>query len=284
VEWQRVVELYSGGDEGLHGSGYLLASGLALTARHVVEGLERTELRLLMPDSYGLPGTVGDWQPAEVAWLGGSDLDLALLVTAGVAFGSVGRPAMIGRLDGRAPVRVDGLGFPRAMETPTHSDTLHINATVNAWSGIRDDAMLLAVQTSKSNDATGWKGMSGAAIFGGDRLVGVVEKVPAKLDRSTLRATPTFGMFDDECASGLLRRSEVVMSPGFVDADYVARLPRSGNWYGLRANYARAVLNAFCRIDHVGMAVVGSPDVRIPALSTYTDRQLRWWPAAPTNR
>jgi hypothetical protein len=38
MEWQRVVELHSGAGVGLHGSGYLLAPGLVLTARHVVDG------------------------------------------------------------------------------------------------------------------------------------------------------------------------------------------------------------------------------------------------------
>lgn len=60
MEWQRVVELHSGKDRGRHGSGYLLAPGLVLTARRVVERLDTTRLRLLAADKDGLPGAVGD--------------------------------------------------------------------------------------------------------------------------------------------------------------------------------------------------------------------------------
>ena len=78
MQWQDLVELHGGGDRGLHGTGYLLAPTLLLTARHVVDGLEATGVRLLAPDADGLPGGVGPWQDARVAWSGG-DVDLALL-------------------------------------------------------------------------------------------------------------------------------------------------------------------------------------------------------------
>jgi hypothetical protein len=65
MEWQCVVEIH-GGPQGRHGSGYLLGTDLALTARHVVDGLEETELRLLEPDELGFPGRVGEWQAAQV--------------------------------------------------------------------------------------------------------------------------------------------------------------------------------------------------------------------------
>lgn len=280
MEWQRVVEIF-GGPRGQHGSGYLLAPGLALTARHVVDGLQATELRLLEPDELGFPGRVGEWQKARVLWAG-ADADLALLAAgAGNKFRELASPTAVGRLDGRAPVPVHAMGFPRALVAPTHSDVLQLQATVNAWSGARSDALLLDVQTTRPREDDGWKGMSGAAVFAGDRLVGVVEAVPVKFDDSTLRATPAHLLFADAQAGKALRQAHVELAAEPVDAGYVAKLPLAGTWGGTREQYARAVVEQFCGIDFLGLAVAGAPDRRLPALAAFTARKLRLWPDEP---
>jgi hypothetical protein len=280
MEWQRVVEIH-GGPRGQHGSGYLLAPGLALTARHVVAGLQFTELRLLEPDELGFPGRVGAWQDARVAWAS-PDADLALLAAAeSKTFRDLPGATTVGRLDGRAPVRVHAMGFPRALAAPTHSDVLQLQASINAWSGARSDALLLDVQTSRPAEDNGWKGMSGAAVFAGDRLVGVVEAVPTKLDGLTLRATPAYLLFADEPAGEVLRPGHVELATEPVDAKYVDKLPLAGSWGGTREQYARAVVETFCSIDFLGLAVAGAPDRRTPALAAFTARKLRSWPDEP---
>lgn len=282
MQWQRVVEIH-GGPRGRHGSGYLLAPDLVLTARHVVDGLQATELRLLEPDELGFPGRVGAWQPARVAWAG-SDCDLALLAPApGRRFRVLPGAATVGRLDGRAPVRVHGMGFPRAMVAPAHSDVLQIQASVNAWSGARSEALLLDVQTARPAEDDGWKGMSGAAVFAGDRLVGVIEAVPTRLERAVLRAVPTYLLFGDQAASSALRTAHVELASEPVDAKYVDKLPLTGTWGGTREQYARAVVQTFCSLDFQGLAVAGAPDRRRPALSAFTARKLRSWPDEPSS-
>jgi len=277
MQWQRVVELHSGGDGGRHGSGYLIASGLVLTARHVVDGLDATSVRLLEPDEDRLPGGIGAWQDARVVW-SGTDVDLALLApAAAAAFRKLESTTTIGRLDGRAPVRVDALGFPRAMLNPTYSDSLHVEAYVNAWSGVRGDAMLLDVRTSRPAQAEGWRGMSGAAVFAGDRLVGVIEAVPARLDGSTLRATPAHALFEATDAARLLREADVDLAPQLVDAAYVDNLPPAGHWGDVREQYTRAVVATLCRIDYLGLAVSGAPDRKMPALAAFSEQRLRPW-------
>ena len=280
MDWQRVVELHSGAAQGLHGSGYLLAPGLVLTARHVVDGLATTDLRLLAADEDGLPGGVGAWQHAQVAWAGGADLDLALLAPPANAppFRATAIATTLARVDGRAPIRVDALGFPRAMLSPTHSDTLHLEAAIDAWSGVRGEALMLDVRTARPAEGEGWKGMSGAAVFAGDRLVGVIEAVPATLDGSTLRATPVHGLFAPGAAADLLGAAGVTLAEQFVDAAYVDKLPRVGHWGGVREQYARAVVTMLCRIDHVGLAVGGATDRRTPALASFTERRFGLWP------
>jgi hypothetical protein len=276
--WQHLAELHSGGPRGLHGSGYLLAPGLLLTARHVVDGLEEPRVRLIEPDEDGLPADIGDWQSARVAWTG-DDIDLALLtpLSGQPSFRESIGALTIARLGGRVAVRVDALGFPRALLTPKHSDTLHLEATVNPWSNIRGEALLLDVGTTRPAAADGWKGMSGAAVFGGDRLVGVIEAVPGQLDASTLRATPAHGLFGVAKASELIRDAGVELASQFVDAGYVDALPRVGHWGGVREQYTRAVIREWLRIDDVGLGVRGVAERQRPAISAFR-AHLRSWP------
>ena len=230
MDWRRIVELH-GSTNGSHGSGYLLAPGLVLTARHVVDGLATIRLRLLEADADGLPAGVGAWQAARVVWCGSGGSDAALLVPADAAavFRTPPGGVTFGRLDGRAPVRVDALGFPRAVATATHSDTLHVEAWVDPLTSLRAAVLQLQVTSSRPGDAQGWRGMSGAAVFAADRLVGVVEAVPAALDDHTLRVVPVHPLLDDAEAVQLLRAAGVATALPFVDADYVSRLPRAGD-------------------------------------------------------
>lgn len=284
MEWQRVAELHGGGENGRHGSGYLLSPGLALTARHVVERLDSIELRLLEPDQLGFPGAAGIWQPARVAWAS-STADLALLApqVGSSTFRALESATTLARVGGRAPIRVHALGFPRALLTATHSDTLQFEAAVNPWSGVRSESLLLDVRTTRPADEEGWKGLSGAAVFAGDRLVGVVEAVPTRLDSSTLRAIAAFALFDDPQAAEMLRAAGVERASEHVDAVYVDRLPPSGSWGGTQERYARAVVATFCSIDFMGFAVHGAVEGRTPALAAFTERRMRRWPDEPSS-
>lgn len=278
MQWQRIVELHER-DSGRFGSGYLLAPGLVLTAAHVVQGFEQTRARLLMPDEDQLPGAIGERSLASVAWRDG-DHDLALLVPAAGAppFRADTPPITIGRLAERAAVRVDALGFPLALDTPAHGDTLHVEALVSAWTGVRGASLVLDVKTARPRAADGWKGMSGAAVFAGDRLVGVVEAVPADLADGTLRAARADLLFDAAAARSLLGAAKVRLADQVVDAAYVDALPRAGHWGGVRERYARAVVTALCRVDHVGLAVGGVAERRTPALAAFTAQRFAAWP------
>lgn len=280
MNWQSVVEIY-GEKQGNHGSGYLVAPGLVLTAQHVVAGLQSTELRLLEADAHGLPGTVGAWQPARVVW-SSAEQDLAMLAPAEkqAKFTSLTGTTKAGRLDNRGstPVRVHALGFPRAMEKPTHSDTLMLLASITPLSGVRSGSLLLKLTEDSPRPASGkdWKGMSGAAVFAGDRLVGVIKAVPTRLDESIL-AAPVHLMFDDVVAVSILRDAGVTLDSQFVDAAYVDALPQAGDWGGLREQYARAVIESLCSIDDLGLAVSGALERRVPALAVFTAQRLRLW-------
>ena len=116
--------------------------------------------------------------------------------------------------------------------------------------------------------------MSGAALFAGDRLVGVIQKVPVRFEE-TIAATPAHLLFDDPGAARILKDAGVVLAERLVDAAYVDRLPRTGQWGGLREQYTRAVVTTLCRVDHVGFAVGGVPDSKTPALAVFTGWRLK---------
>ncbi len=280
MQWQRVVELHSA-ERGDHGSGYLLAPTLALTAHHCIEGLQTIDLRPLQADAHGLPGDVGPWQAARIVWFS-SEHDLALLAPGEkrAKFACDGGATTFGRLDIRAAaaVRVHALGFPQAMEKPTHSDTLMVAARVNALTGIRAGSLVLDVEGTRPASGEDWKGISGAAVFAGDRLVAVIKAVPPKLDESALLAAPAHPMFDHPAAMALLRDAGLGLDTRFVDAAYVDALPPVGHWRGLREEYTRAVIESLCSIDGLGLAVTGAPERRIPALAAFTAQRLRLWP------
>jgi hypothetical protein len=278
MEWQRIVELHDR-RSGRFGTGYLLAPALVLTARHVVEGLNAMQARLFEADEDGLPGAIGPRLEARVVWSGPPDLDLALLapVDSEASFRVGVMPVLIARLADRAAVRVDALGFPQAMDSPAHADTLHVEALVSAWSGLRGSSLVMEVQTARPQNSDAWKGMSGAAVFAGDRIVGAVEAVPALLADGALKAARADLLFNQEAAAALLSASEVRLSEP-IDAAYVDALPRAGHWSGVREQYARSVVTNLCRIDHVGIAVGGAPDRRTPALAAYTAQRLATWP------
>jgi hypothetical protein len=278
MEWQRIVELYDS-HSGSFGTGYLLASGLVLTARHVVEGLSTTGARLFEPDEDGLPGAIGPRLEARVAWDGGPGLDLALLTSAkgGASFRQGIVPVVVAQLAGRAAVRVDAVGFPGAMSFPTHADTLHVEASVSAWTGLRGSSLLLEVHTARPKDAEAWQGMSGAAVFAGDRIIGVMEAVPGQFAEGALRATRADLMFNQQDAATLLNEGDVTLSDP-IDAAYVEALPRAGHWSGVREQYARAVVTNLCRIDYVGIGLAGMPDRRMPAMAAFTAQRFATWP------
>ncbi|HUR34188.1 MAG TPA: trypsin-like peptidase domain-containing protein [Vicinamibacterales bacterium] len=278
MEWQRLVEIHDA-NSGQFGTGYLLANRLVLTAAHVVDGLDTTQVRLFEPDEDGLPGPMGGRTHARVAWSGGTALDLALLTPLDAPFRSGRiRPASVARLAERPAVRVDALGFPRAMDTPAHSDTLHVEALVSAWTGLRGQALVLDVQTARPEERDAWQGMSGAAVFAGDRIVAVIAAVPAKLARSALRATRADLAFHDQAAAALLEEAGLSRTIPAVDAAYVDSLPRAGHWGEVRDRYTRSVVTNLCRIDHVGFSVAGGTDRRTPALAAFTAQRFSLWP------
>jgi hypothetical protein len=178
--------------KGAFGSGRLIAPGLVLTARHLLEtekGIplsdEGWEIRLLRDRTAS-----GKWREdekpleARVIWRG-RDVDLALLELL---------------TDSRQPLIGVKFGYLKPLESldvwvigfPMASWTDHANAKEHAFPaslsiGGLDEPYRIAVPTGHGVAAPElWKGLSGGAVIawidGAAWLVGVVQRVPANFD------------------------------------------------------------------------------------------------------
>ncbi|WP_158516522.1 trypsin-like peptidase domain-containing protein [Kitasatospora sp. MBT66] len=167
----------TGSSGGRRGSGYLVAPHRVLTAAHVVEGAAGIRVRF----EADRPGE--RVVPADVVWKH-HGIDIAVL-----AVGDAGTDVTAcayGRLgEHDAVVLCTAVGFPR-FKLRRHSDgssfrdAEHIHARCAALSNRREGTLDLAVDSPPGKDPDAerdsWEGMSGAAVFSGGHLIGVVTR------------------------------------------------------------------------------------------------------------
>jgi hypothetical protein len=177
---RTAVPLESGGDLYRLGSGYLFADGLVLTAAHVLERTEGVPAREGEAAEVACIG--GDWMPTTVVWVD-AGRDVAVLSCSGLqAAGTV----RWGRLAGSDPLEWGAVGFPVASVDPVAGR--QAEHAFGRTSPISDRAAGRLALSVESREATGgdspWAGLSGAAVFCGDHLVGVVTADPGTYARS----------------------------------------------------------------------------------------------------
>ncbi|MGN5382178.1 trypco2 family protein [Streptomyces lasalocidi] len=188
---QRVAEVISAGAEGEGrrcGSGYLLALGLVLTAAHVVDGAVSIRVRFNADQD-------GQWTArAQHAWSHPS-LDIAVLHVLEASVDPPGRAPVVTRVGFgsivRPPVECETMGFPRfkVREDPAHlgadgapmqyRDCEHATGPATTWANRREGTLQIRVGAPGLDPDRGrspWEGMSGAPVFSGEALVGVVGK------------------------------------------------------------------------------------------------------------
>jgi hypothetical protein len=172
------------------GSGYLIAPERVLTAAHVVAGDGRCEVLgwADLAEAEADTGTGGDaWRSGEVV-APDAALDLAVVAVPGLV--PEGPPVRWGRLVGTGVVGWEATGFPAA----TVGDDGHgrqpeqVHGTVAPLSQEPAQRLHLAVASPDAAGTdpgrSGWAGLSGAAVFVDERLVGVVVADPRHIDRS----------------------------------------------------------------------------------------------------
>jgi broad specificity phosphatase PhoE len=194
------------------GSGFLIGDRLVLTAAHVVDEIT--------PDAHvdvAFPAANGAASGA-VVWSGSSrGLDAALVQLAAAPVGPVQirlKRTRWGRLTGQAPgVSATGIGFPRALkEADGERVPDQVDGSINPGTafGQRYDVRLNGPHPlAAAEDPSPWSGLSGAALFCGDLLVGVIVIDTPNFQSGRLTAVPMWRLLDDNGFTAVLRDHEL---------------------------------------------------------------------------
>jgi Trypsin-like peptidase domain len=201
----RVVEVYSRDAAGTQrvGSGYLVSDQVVLTADHVVVGLPALPTDLSGSEECEVrPLGLRDWLPARVV-RHDQTRDVALLRLAADWQPPSGSPTPgWGRLDGAEPVGCMAVGFPWAQARPDQvRDSEQLFGQLAPLTTVKAGRLAVNVVTAppsaRAEGKSPWAGMSGAALFAGPYLVGVVVVGPRRYGTDRLQATPISALVDD---------------------------------------------------------------------------------------
>jgi tetratricopeptide (TPR) repeat protein len=227
----RVVEVWAPADgAGTLGSGYLLADGLVLTAGHVVDRARGGDCEIR-------PLETRDWLPARRVWRG-ERCDAALLRLPGIEAGP-NREAVsrLGRLGGhqRAACRALGFPFAQAKDDAELRDTEDVDGEIVPLSAVKSGLLTVHIAGSVPiPDRSGhspWEGMSGAALFSGPLIVGLIVVDPARFGTDRLEAVPATALADEPAFREVLTGDpdrplrlpaieDVDLARGVLDAPY----------------------------------------------------------------
>ncbi|MFB7651765.1 MULTISPECIES: trypsin-like peptidase domain-containing protein [unclassified Streptomyces] len=173
-----IVTLPVGGSSGRRGSGYLVASGTVLTAAHVVAGADGVRVRF----QADRPGE--RVVEAMVAWSNDS-IDVAVLTLPESDAGDIPPVSFGGIGEQDAVLNCTAMGFPRfKLRTDAAGrrfrDAEHLDATCAVLANRREGTLDLRITAPPAEDPDperdAWEGMSGAAVFSGGHLVGLVSR------------------------------------------------------------------------------------------------------------
>ena len=189
------------------GSGYLIAPGLVLTAAHtvVIDGVPAPEVNVrFLGDRAKVSGRVA-W------WCCDDPVDAALVEVAGSPETVSGVPPVRwGRLTGtRGGLQCQAIGFPRSHRDPDGvRDSEHLTGTVNPGTRVkaRQHDVLLDDWPEHDTTASAWSGISGAAVFCGEVLTGILVVAPPGFASRRLTAVPVAEFLGDPGFSALVGR------------------------------------------------------------------------------
>ncbi|MGI5162152.1 trypsin-like peptidase domain-containing protein [Microbispora sp. CA-102843] len=231
MDTARVVDVYGRTPERewSFGSGYLVAPNLVLTARHVVA------------DDAGIPFDgltvrfIADGNPlaCRLAWAGSAGLDAALLLITDAGAPAC-RPVRWGQMAAATPVACQAVGFPLAMEQPGGlRDTEHLTGTINPGTGLLGGRLHITATSAVPEQGT-WVGMSGAGLFCGPLLTGVIVEDPPAFESRRLTAEPVTRLLTDPAFHDLVGPEAALEAVGLAANRPVVPVPSPA--YLLRAD------------------------------------------------
>ncbi len=162
------------------GTGHLVAPGRVLTARHVLAAEGRTaEVGQLCQVRVWPCGPDQAWVDGAIAWLHPSE-DVGIVGVEGL--GADLTALDWGAVEGPEPIQWSALGYPVA--SLEEDDRVEEGVFGRLAPGVgrvegtarSDGRVARAVEGALGNG--GWEGLSGAAVFSGSRLVGIITADP----------------------------------------------------------------------------------------------------------
>ncbi|MEU8175585.1 trypsin-like peptidase domain-containing protein [Microbispora hainanensis] len=256
------------GEPGRRGSGYRVSSRAVLTAAHVVQDASAIRVRF----DADLPG---EWTAEATSWWADTESDLAVLSITPRGEDDEVAPARFGRIGGEraAVLAVRAVEFPRFKlrdDGELYRDSHQADGSTAVLSNRREGTLEVTVPPPERDpdpDASPWEGMSGAAVWVGDRIVGVVAQhhrtdgpgrlAAARLDRALDRSPEL---------RALLGLPEVV--PDVVPRS-AAELVRTDYLMQVREMFAPdRLLDRAAELDELVRFCAG-------------DRPYAWWQAGP---
>lgn len=183
-------------------SGYVIAPRLILTAAHAVPPDARAEVQPLQA-----PGLL----PCESVWDGrGRGLDAALLEVPAQHWPSrlSDSPVRYGRLVTFLPeTAATAIGFAAAGRTANAIETTQVSGVVQPGDGMIGDRWRLSAHgpVPDGPGASGWQGMSGAALWARGVLCGVITEDAANWAHGKLDAVPAHRLLQDPEFQEVLR-------------------------------------------------------------------------------
>jgi Trypsin-like peptidase domain len=216
-----VAEIYSPTD-GAVGSGYFCTSRLVLTAKHVVssalpkDGLPEVSTRAkaeeferVFPDNRTIcrvrslaAGRGGPFVDAIPVWWSES-ADVALLALTQSTQPEASRTITWANVPECEPIEVTAVGFPQADTENGVRESRQISGLLNPLSGVKAQRLVIQVGGSigelPAGAGSSWAGMSGAALFSEEFLIGVVlvDADVSHPDRLELWALPASAFAND---------------------------------------------------------------------------------------
>jgi TPR repeat protein len=210
------------------GSGFLLSDRLVLTTAHLVF-TESGAPSDVVPVRLGREQTE-DFVRARVVWPARrAPTDIALVEITDQTWCSA-EPVQTprwGRITGgAAEIPCDAIGFPRVRRDPDAGrDSGHLSGSINPGDQLRGRRYGLSVHSGEPDSPSLWKGVSGAALFSGALLIGVVIAVPGGFGGRVLTAEPILPLASDPELRAVLENHGISVELESVELESLFDLP-----------------------------------------------------------